>query len=109
DVLGLAVGRGLHDHVAAGGPDDGRDRLRLDEAGAEVGVPVGAGVEGVPAVVGVHQVDPAGDGLDPVHDAGQVLAAGMRVAGVQAEARSVLADRVPQFGDPVQVPGHRLG
>jgi hypothetical protein len=31
-------------------------------------VPIAAGVEPVPAVVAVHQVDPAGDRQDPVDD-----------------------------------------
>ena len=34
----------------------------------------------------MHQVDPAGDRLDPVDDGGQVLAGGEGVAGVEAEA-----------------------
>ena len=40
----------------------------------------------------------AGDRLDPVHDAEQLLAAGVGVAGVEAEARAVLADRRPTAG-----------
>src|SRR6516162_7413900 len=34
----------------------------------------------------MHQVDPAGDGLHPVYDPGQVVPAREGVAGVQAEA-----------------------
>ena len=60
--------------------------VRVDSSGAEVVVPVGAGVERVPAVVGVHQVDPAGDRLDPVDGRAEVDAAGPGVAGVEAEA-----------------------
>ena len=56
-------------------------------------------------VVGVDQVDAAGDRLDPVDDAEQVLAAGVGVAGVEAEADVVLADRVPQPGQRVEPAG----
>ena len=56
-------------------------------------------------VVGVDQVDPARDRLDPVDDAEQLLAARVRVAGVEAEARAELADRVPQPGERVEPPG----
>ena len=42
------------------------ERLRVDRARVEVGVPVGARVERVARVVAVHQVDPAGDRLHPV-------------------------------------------
>jgi len=60
-----------------------------------VGVPVPAGVELVAAVVAVHEVDPAGDRLDPLDDAEQLLPARVRVAGVEAEADVVLPYRVP--------------
>src|SRR5690606_12303518 len=59
----------------------------------------------VARVVGVHQVDPAGDRLDPVHRRGEVLPARVRVAGVQAEPGAVLADHVPQPGQRVEPPG----
>ena len=59
----------------AGGRDDRQQVVAVDPAAAEVRVPVGARVEGVPRVVGVHEVDPPGDRLGPVDDAGQVLAA----------------------------------
>ena len=84
------------------------DRVGVDLAAADVGVPVGAGVELVAAVVGVHEVDAAGDGQHPVDDADQILAAGVRVAGVEAEAGTELADRVPEPGQPVEAPGHRV-
>jgi len=58
-------------------------------------VPVTTGVGLVAAVVAVHQVDPPGDRLDPLDDAEQFLPAGVGVAGVEAEADVVLADRVP--------------
>jgi hypothetical protein len=60
----------------------------------------------------VHEVDAPGDGLDAVDDAGEVLPAGVRVAGVQAEADEVhvaaLGQHVPQPADPIQRPGHRV-
>src|SRR5262249_15757549 len=66
-----------------------------------------AGAELVARVVAVDQVDPAGDGLDPVHDRGQVVPARVRVAGIQAESDGAVAalrggevgDGVPQAGD----------
>ena len=73
-------------------------------------MPVPPGTLLVPGVIAVHQVDPAGDGLDPVHDAGQLLAAGVRVAGIQAEADVVVeaaGDRLPEPGHRVQAAGHR--
>ena len=71
DVGGLAVdaARGLAHHRCAGGGTHGTRSARRPSAGPEVLVPVAARVELVPGVVGVHQVDPAGDRLDPVHDA----------------------------------------
>ena len=69
----------------AGRPDHVDQQRRVDRALLHPGVPVPARAELVPGVVAVHQVDPAGDGLHPVHDPGQVLAARERVAGVQAE------------------------
>src|SRR5690348_4644076 len=80
-------------------------------------LPVAEGAELVARVVAVHQVDPAGDGLDPVHDAGQVLAAGVGVAGVQAEpdlagagpvAGGQIADGIPEALQCGQAPGHRV-
>ena len=84
------------------------DQLWIDLALAEVVVPVAAGVERVLRVVGVHQVDAAGDRLDPVDDVEQVLAAGVGVAGVEAEADAEVADRVPQPGERVEPPGARV-
>ena len=54
----------------------------------------------------MYQVDPAGDGLDPVHHTDEILATRPRMAGVEAEAGAVIADRVPQSRDRVEVPGH---
>ena len=49
-------------------------------------MPVGAGVEVVAAVVAVHEVDAAGDRADVVDDGLQRVAAGVGVAGVEAES-----------------------
>ena len=54
----------------------------------------------------MHQVDAAGDGLDPVDRVDQFLAGRPGVAGVQAEPDAHVADAVPQPGDGVEVPGH---
>ena len=56
----------------------------------------------------MNQVDPAGDALEPVDDALQVLAAGERVAGVEAEPDVELADRVPQPCQGVEAPRAEL-
>ena len=67
------------------------------------------GAGGVAGVVGVDEVDPPGDGADPVDQAVEVLAGGVRVAGVEAEAdpRAVpVADGVPELVEPVEVAGH---
>ena len=64
-------------------------------ARAEVGVPVGAGVELVARVVGVDEVDAPGDGPHLVDDGAEVVAAGVGVAGVEAEADVVAARRRP--------------
>ena len=53
-----------------------------------VGVPVGAGVERVAAVVGVHQVDAAGDRQHPLDDAGQLLAAGVARGRCRGRSRA---------------------
>ena len=54
-------------------------------------------------VVGVDEVDAAGDGAHLVDDGAEVVAAGVRVAGVEAEADLVAAggrgDGVPEPGD----------
>src|SRR5690606_25375160 len=84
-----------------------------DPAGAEVGVPVGPRAEGVPGVVAVDEVDPSGDRLHPVDQPHQLLAAGVEVAGVEAEAdhrgvRRAGGHRVPEAGDTVERAGHRI-
>jgi hypothetical protein len=67
----------------------------LDGALAHRRVAVPRRAELVSGVVAVHEIDPAGDGRDPVDYAEQVLSCGERVAGVQAEADVVVTDRVP--------------
>src|SRR6185295_7340748 len=67
-----------------------------------------AGVERVLGVVRVNEVDASGDGLDPVDHAEQLLAAGVRVAGVEAEAGTEVADGIPQPGQVVEPPGDRV-
>ena len=90
-----------------GRPEHRDDELRVDLALADVVVPVGAGVEGVPGVVGVDQVDPAGDRLDPVDDAEQLLAAGVGVAGVEAEAGARTRRSRPTAGPARRSAGRR--
>src|SRR4029077_2406956 len=67
---------GLDDHRGCGVAHDIGEVGALDVTGAEVGVPVGAGVELVAAVVAVHQVDPAGDRPHLLDDAAEGGAAG---------------------------------
>ena len=57
-------------------------------------------------VVQVHQVDAAGDRLDPLHRGGEVPTCREGVTGVQAETGAELADLVPQPGQHVELPGH---
>jgi hypothetical protein len=106
--LPVRAARGFHDHRRVGGPDHRHHQLRVDRSAVEVVVPVAAGAEAVLGVVRVHQVDLAGDGLDPVHQVEQLLTARVRVAGVQAEPDAVTADRVPEPGQCVQPAGARV-
>ena len=75
-------------------------------------MPVGAGVERVPGIVRVHQVDPAGRGQHPLHQTVELLSPGVGVTGVQAEADGVptvgAAHRIPESGQLGHTPGHRL-
>ena len=98
--------RGLADHRGAGRLDDPDQGVQVDLALAQVLVAVAARAGPVLGVVGVDQVDPATDRLDPVDDAVQLLAAGMGVAGVEAEAQPGVADQVPQPGQGVEAAGH---
>ena len=108
---------GLADDRRARGADHPEQQGGIDGPGADVGVPVPARAELVPRVVAVHQVDPAGDGLDPVGRVGEVDAGRIGVAGVQAEpeVRAVASvsaggragHRVPEPADRVERPGHR--
>src|SRR5439155_574735 len=82
-----------------------RNRLGLDHAGAEIGVPISTGVEGVPAAVRVDQIDTAGDGSDAVNDSGQLFTAGIRMAGVEAEPGPELANRIPEPRQAVEPAG----
>jgi hypothetical protein len=56
----------------------------------------------------MHEVNPAGDGRDSVDYVGQVLSRGECMAGVQAEADVVFADRVPQPGQRIEPPRYRI-
>src|SRR5690606_38288970 len=100
----------LHHRGCARGTDHLGDGVPGDGPGPQVGVPVGAGVERVPRVVGVHQVDPTGDRPHPVHHVGQLDAPGVGVARVEAEADGVPAlgpaDRLPQPVQCLQPPRH---
>ena len=100
DVSALTLGAAgcLDHHVAACRAAHFGDELSLDLTGLDVGVPVGAGVECVAAVVRVHQVDPAGDRQRALDDARQFLTAGVRMAGVQHETGAELADQRPRAG-----------
>jgi uncharacterized membrane protein len=110
-----SLGR-LADHGGACRADHVEERLRVDRARIEVGMPVGARAELIARVVAVHEVDPAGDRLHPVNHVGQLDAGGVRVAGVQAEpdltvTRSTgvrrLAHPLPEPGDRLEGAGHR--
>ena len=74
EIGGLALqaaGR-LHHHGALR-PHDGCQGVEVDEAGADVGVPVRPGAELVPAVVAVHEVDASGDRAHMVDHGGEVV------------------------------------
>jgi hypothetical protein len=71
-------------------------------------VPVPPGVEGILGVVGVDEIDAPCRRLGSVDHAEQLLTAGVKVAGVQAEADVVAPDRVPEPRDGVDAPGHRV-
>src|SRR5260221_13083465 len=56
----------------------------------------------------MHQVNPAGDCLYPVDDAGEVLASGVGVACVEAETDIAgVADHIPEPGQVVEAARHR--
>ena len=95
DVGGLPLdpARSLDDDRRAGRPHDSDQRVAVDRPRPEVRVPVGSRVEGVAAVVGVDEVDPAGDRPNPIDDVGEVGASGPCVAGVEAEPDRVTAGR----------------
>ena len=54
----------------------------------------------------MHEVDAPGDGHDALGGVDHLLAGGVGVAGVEAEADAEVADVVPQPGDGVEVAGH---
>ena len=99
-AVGLA--RRLDDHGGAGlgaRADHPAQRVDVHLALAEALVAVGARARRVARVVRVQEVDPAGDREHPLDRVGEVLAGGVRVAGVEAEAEVDpvvrAADRVP--------------
>jgi len=55
----------------------------------------------------VYEVDPPGDGQHPLDQVQEILATGVGVAGVQAEADVVPVESVPEPGQRVQPAGHR--
>ena len=109
---------GLGDRRGTGGADDVQQQGRIDRARLDGRVAVPAGAELVTRVVAVHQVDPAGDGLDPVHDAGQVVAArdtrgrcpGRNRSGLRRSpsAADEVPDGVPEALHRGQAAGHRV-
>jgi hypothetical protein len=114
DVGGDPGLRRLADHRGAGRPHHVQECRGVDRSRVEVRVPVRARPELITRVVAVHQVNPAGDRLDPVHHVRQVDARRIGVAGVQAESDLATvacrgADRFPQPRDGVEGPGHRAG
>ena len=80
-----------------------------DLALAEVGVAVGAGPGRIARVVGVEQVDLADDLEHPLDRVGEILAGGVRVAGVEAEAdldvRLRSSRPLPEPGQGVEAAG----
>src|SRR5699024_3955971 len=101
---------GLHHCRGTSGPHYLGHRIPHDLTRAKIGMPIRPGVEGIPGVVGVHQVDPPGDGPHLLHDLTQVDPTGVGVTGVQAEADGVAtldaADRLPEPVDRLQPAGH---
>src|SRR5262249_36187508 len=77
---------GLGDQGRPSGAGHSEEDGWLDLARLNGGVAVTARAELVPRVVAVHQVDPPGDRLHPVDHAGELVAARVGMAGVQAEA-----------------------
>src|SRR4029078_5983678 len=87
DVL-VSTARGLEDDGGSGVADDRGQEVRVDLPAADVRVALRVGVDLVAAVVAVDEVDPAGDGADLVDDRLERDAAGVGVAGVEAEAHA---------------------
>src|SRR5690606_2120809 len=105
------LARGLDDDRCARLAEHRAEILGRQRPLTEVGVAVGAGVEGVAAVVGVDEVDPPGHRADPLDESGELLAAGVEVAGVEAEPdlRAAVGreHRGPQLLEALHAAGHR--
>jgi hypothetical protein len=84
------------------------DEFGVDVALADVVVPVGARVERVARVVGVDQVDPAGDGLHPVDDAEQSSPPAWAWQVSRQKPASNSPHDVPQPGQRVEPAGARV-
>src|SRR4029450_4948068 len=111
-ALPIPAARSLHDDGDISGSDDLSEGVGSHLTFAEVGGPVGAGIEGIPRVVGVDQVDAAGNSFDPINETDQFLATGMGVAGVEAESDGVaalrLTDRIPESLNALQAACHGI-
>src|SRR6202051_4523883 len=108
DVVFAPLVRGLADHRRIRGFDHSDQQFGIDLPGAEVSVPVAARTCRILGVVAVHQVDATGDALDPVDGVDQRLPRRPGVAGIEAEADSLVADDIPEPGDGVEMAGHRV-
>src|ERR1700723_944133 len=108
DVVFAPLVGGLADHRRIRGLDHRDQQFGIDLPGAEVGVPVAARTCRILGVVAVHQVDATGDALDPVDGVDQRLPRRPRVAGVEAEADSLVADDIPEPGDGIEMGGPRV-
>src|SRR5690606_23775457 len=102
----------LHDHGRLGGDDHVTQRVDVDLARADVRVPIRARPGRVARVVEVEQVDAARDRASALDGVGQVLARGVRVAGVEAEADLDIRLRdvhgLPELRQRVEAPRDRV-
>src|ERR1700749_2646949 len=108
DVVLASLLGGLADHRCVRGLDHRDQQLGVYLPGPEIGMPVAARAGRILGVVAVHQVDATGDPLDPVDGVDQCLTRRPGVAGVEAEADSLVADDIPESGDGVEVASHRV-
>src|SRR3954453_22015936 len=94
-----AAGR-LDHYRRSGGPDHRGEHLRIDRSLAQSRVAVRSGPGRISRIVRMQQIDLPDDGADPVDRVRELLAGGVRVAGVEAEAdvdtRLRAGDRVPE-------------